>query len=93
MERKGIKDMMGKLRYRTSHLQESLIEKSVPGSWSGKSGIQNVYNLIDGKVMPKDGHVFIFLSEFLQCNLRIILLRYTKKEEEETQHEGKEINW
>lgn len=93
MDRQGIKDMMDKLRYRPSHLQDSLIDSNIPGSWSGRSGLQNVYNLIDGKVMPKDGYVFIFLSEFLHCNLRLILLRYTKKEEKEISHGGSKINW
>ena len=77
MERQGIKDMMDKLRYRPSHLQDSLINSDVPGNWSGKSGLQNIYNLIEGRVMPKDGYVFIFLSEFLQVKLRDLLLRYT----------------
>jgi hypothetical protein len=93
MEKKGIKDMMEKLRYRASHLQTSLLESEIPGNWEDKSGLQNVYNLIEGRVMPKDGYVFIFLSEFLQVNLREVLLRYTKKKMEETTHEGNQINW
>ncbi len=93
MEKKGIKDMMEKQRYRPSHLQESLLESEVPGNWSGKSGLQNTYNLIEGRVMPKDGYVFIFLSEFLKQRLRDVVLRYTTKEETITKHNGNEINW
>jgi hypothetical protein len=93
MERQGIREMMDKQRYRPTHLQEAMISKNVPGNWSGRSGLQNVYNLIEGRVMPKDAYVFVFLSEFLNERLRDILMRYTRKEQEVIIHDGQEINW
>ena len=93
MKKEGIKELMDKQRYRPSHMQKSLIEKEVPGSWTGRSGLQNVYNLIEGRVMPKDGYVFIFLSEFLQVSLREILMKYTKKEHTAVVHDGANISW
>lgn len=79
-KRKGIRDLLEKQRYRPRHLQQSLIEKNIPGNWEGKSGVQNIYNLIDGRIVPKDAYIFIFLSEFLREDLRTVLLRYTKVE-------------
>jgi hypothetical protein len=92
-KRKGIRDLMEKNRYRPKHLQESLIEKGIPGNWDGKSGLQNVYNLIDGRVMPKDSYVFIFLSEFLKESMKTVLMRYTSKKVEVNIFEGTEANW
>jgi hypothetical protein len=91
-KKKGIRDLMEKNRYRPKHLQESLIEKGIPGSWSGKSGIQNIYNLIDGKVVPKDAYVFVFLSTFLGESLETVLMCYTSKKEDTVFSDIKEPN-
>lgn len=85
--------MMEMRRYRAAHLQSALTEWEIPGNWGGKSGLQNVYNLIEGRVMPKDSYIFIFLSEFLQVNLREVLLRYTVREVEEVVNEDNKIDW
>lgn len=92
-QRKGIGDLMEKHRYRPSNLQQSLIEKEVPGRWEGKNGLQNVYNLINASVVPRDAYVFIFLSEFLQVSLTEILLRFTTKKKEEERYQGDTIKW
>lgn len=97
MNKQGIRDLMKIQRYRASHLQDSLIKEKVPGNWVGKTGLQNVYNLINGRVMPKDAYVFIFLSNFLQIRLSNILLRFSGKKEKinnskSTLVEGK-ISW
>ena len=93
MKKTGLRDLMDENRYRPSHLQEALIKNNIPGRWEGASGKQNVYNLIDGKVMPKDGYVFIFLSTFLSKTTDEILKRFSKKEDKTKTHGGKEINW
>lgn len=92
-ERKGIGDLMEQQRLRPLNLQRSLIEKEVPGRWEGKNGIQNVYNLINASVVPRDSYVFIFLSEFLQTSVTEILMRFTVKVREEEKYQGDEINW
>lgn len=92
-KRKGVRDLMEKNRYRPKHLRESLISKGVPGSWEGKSGLQNIYNLIDGRIMPKDAYVFVVLSELLQEPLKEILIRYSSKKVEANVFDGVEVKW
>ena len=94
MKKTGLRDLMDENRYRPSHLQEALLKNNVPGRWEGVSGKQNVYNLIDGKVMPKDGYVFIFLSNFLNKATDDILKLYSiRVEEKEKYQDGSEIDW
>lgn len=89
-KRKGIRDLLEKNRYLPKHLQASLIEKKVPGSWEGKSGIQNVYNLINASVVPRDAYVFVFLSTFLGEHIEDILMRYSSVEKNTSNNL---INW
>lgn len=93
MEKEGIRDLLEKQRYKPQHLQKALIEKGVIGRWEGKTGLQNVYNLINGRVMPKDAYVFVFLSDFLQITIREVLSRFTIYKEEAKKYQGDTINW
>lgn len=77
MNNKGVKDLMDENRYMLKHIQEALVKENVPGNWLST---QNVYNLINGNVIPRDGYVYIFLSDFLNEDIRKILSRYTKKQ-------------
>lgn len=92
-ERKGIGDLMEVNRYRPTHLQQSLIEKEVPGRWEGRNGLQNVYNLINGSVVPRDAYVFIFLSKFFDVSLAEVLTRFTIKDQKQEQYKGDTIDW
>lgn len=67
---------MDSQRFTVLHIQEALIKEKVPGKWVST---QNVYNLVNGKTVPKDGYVFIFLSSFLDVDIRQILYRYSNK--------------
>jgi len=70
----GIKDLLDEQRYRIQHLQDELIKQNVPGSnWYS---YQNVYNLVNG-AYPNDAYVFVFLSDFLNIDVKIILMRYS----------------
>lgn len=76
MNVKGIKDLLENNRFTLGAVQKELIKKEVPGNWLST---QNVYNLINGKTVPRDAYVYIFLSEFLSEDIRKILSRYSKK--------------
>ena len=89
MERKGIRDLMERKSFKPSHLQKSLIESEIPGRWEGKNGLQNVYNLINGSIVPRDSYVFVFLSESLETDVTEVLMRFTEKEVDN--EDG--INW
>ena len=80
---------MEKHRYRTKHIRENLIKEGMPGNWMGRSGTQNIYNLIDAKSTPKDGAIYIFLSNFLKVSLVEILNRYSLV----VVNDKSEINW
>jgi hypothetical protein len=78
IERKftGIKDLLDDQRYRVSHLQSELVKQDIPGSnWSS---YMNVYNLVNG-CYPNDAYTFIFLSEFLNLDINIIIGRYSMR--------------
>ncbi|MBL1279598.1 MAG: hypothetical protein COA33_004975 [Fluviicola sp.] len=75
---KGIKDLTEKKCYRSGHFQKEFIKRNIPGKWGGRSGIQNIYNLISGKVKPKDPAVYIILSQMLDYPLEGILLRFSE---------------
>ena len=70
----GIKDLLDEQRYRVQHLQDELIKQDVPGSnWHS---YMNVYNLVRG-AYPNDAYVFVFLAEFLNLDINIIISRYS----------------
>lgn len=89
-EREGIKDLMERNRYRAKHLQKALIEGGVDGNWSI---IQNVYNLINASVVPKDGYLYVFLSEFLSVDLKTVVMRYAKTEKSKDAFEDDDGDW
>ena len=63
MEMKGVKDLMERERYRPRHVQEKLIEHNVIGNWES---IQNVYNLINGKVVPRDAFIYSMFADMFK---------------------------
>jgi hypothetical protein len=71
---RGIEDLIKPKRYRAGDLAEEMINLGVPGSWEVK---QNVYNLIKGRVAPRDPYVYIVLAKLLEVDVETILLRYT----------------
>lgn len=72
----GIKDLLDEQRYRVPHLQEALIKQGIPGSnWHS---YQNVYNLVHG-AYPNDAYTFLFLAEFLNLDINIIISRYSER--------------
>ncbi len=77
MDKRGIKDILEDNRYSLKHIQKALIDREIPGNWMST---QNVYNLINGNTIPRDGYVYIFLSDFLNTDIRKVLCRYSKKQ-------------
>lgn len=71
---RGISDLMESKRFRPKHIADELTRQKVPGSWATH---QNVYNLINGKVMPRDAYVFIVLANLLDVDIKTILYRYS----------------
>ncbi len=72
----GIKDLLDEQRYRIPHLQDELIKQGIPGSnWHS---YQNVYNLVHG-AYPNDAYTFLFLAEFLNLDINIIISRYSER--------------
>lgn len=84
---KGIKDLMVVARYKPSHLQQKLLYANVPGNWKS---VQNVYNLINGDVRPKDAYVFIVMADMLNIGLEDVLMRYSEIQVVDTENE---ISW
>jgi hypothetical protein len=76
MDRKGIKDLLDAHGSSVKSIQEALVHERIPGNWLSS---QNVYNLVNGNTIPRDAYVYIFLSEFLQVDVKKILSRYTRK--------------
>lgn len=76
MSKKGVKDLMDEQRYSVKHIQQAMLDQKVPGNWLST---QNVYNLVNGKTIPRDGYVYLFLSDFFNEDPRKILTRYTTK--------------
>ncbi len=72
---KGIIDLMEAKRYRPKHIADELIKHNVPGKWNI---YQNIYNLINGKVIPKDAYIYILFADLLDVDLRTILYRYSE---------------
>lgn len=77
MNVKGVKDLVENSRFSLSKVQQELINHDVPGNWLST---QNVYNLINGRIVPRDAYVYIFLSDFLSEDIKKILGRYSKKQ-------------
>ena len=72
----GIKDLLDEQRYHIPHLQDELIKQGIPGSnWHS---YQNVYNLVHG-AYPNDAYTFLFLAEFLNLDINIIISRYSER--------------
>lgn len=93
MKRIGIKDLMDSQRYATAHIRKALIDSNISGTWEGRTGTQNIYNLVNGNITPKDSYMYIFLSEFLNVPLRTILLRYTTREIDGGIYKGEKLDW
>ena len=74
MNVKGVKDLCLKNRYFAKHLMDDFEKKNVPGNWSSH---QNMYNLIHGKIVPKDAYVYIALAQFFDVDIYDILYRYS----------------
>jgi hypothetical protein len=74
MNVKGVKDLCLKNRYHARHLMIDFENKKVPGKWDSH---QNMYNLIHGKIIPKDAYVYIALAKFFDVDIYDILYRYT----------------
>jgi len=71
---KGIKDLMESQRYKIKHLSKALKEANIPGNWDST---QNLYNLTNGEVVPKDAYVYVVMSNLLNVDIKTILNRYT----------------
>jgi len=70
---KGIVDLMEVKRFRPKHITQELIKHNVPGNWN----YHNIYNLINGNVIPKDAYIYILFSNLLDVDLKTILYRYS----------------
>ena len=89
MESKGIVDIMAKQRYKAKHIQEALISNGADGEWDS---IQNIYNLVKGRVRPRDPYVYIVLSSLLQVDIDLILYRYSSHKKTVNDAVNKNIN-
>ena len=72
-ETKGIVDLMQAKRYRPKHIASELVKHNIPGNWN----YHNIYNLINGKVIPKDAYIYILFANLLDVDLKTILYRYS----------------
>lgn len=96
---KGIKDIVKKQRWTTRHLMDELKKYEVPGTWDIH---QNIYNLVDGKVRPRDPAVYVVLSRLFSVDVEELISRYsdvdlkprsTEEKKEEVIFDNKNINW
>jgi hypothetical protein len=71
---KGIKDILENQRWQTKHLMSELKSNNVPGNWES---YQNIYNLVDGSVKPKDPFVYIVLSKMFKMKVEEVIERYS----------------
>jgi hypothetical protein len=71
---RGIEDLIKPKRDRAKDLAEEMIKLGVPGSWDVK---QNLYNLIKGRIAPRDPYVYVVLANLLEVDVETILYRYT----------------
>jgi hypothetical protein len=71
---KGVRDLMWENRLQWKHIAKEMITSGVPGNWDKP---QNIYNLVNGDIVPKDAYVYIALSKIFNTDISIILSRYT----------------
>jgi hypothetical protein len=71
---KGIKDFLDRKKIRPKDVTKALLDARVPGNWRS---YQNIYNLINGKHVPRDPYAYIVLSELTHADVNIILYRYS----------------
>ena len=74
MNQKGVRDLMDSNRYTYKHISEELEKNGVPGNWDI---YMNVYNLINGRITPKDCYIYILMSELFHVDIKTILMRYS----------------
>jgi len=75
--KKGVKDLMKDKRYQTKHIIQKLKESNIPGNWDS---YQNIYNLVDGVIKPKDPYVYMVMSSMLDISVEEVILRYSDVE-------------
>jgi hypothetical protein len=71
---RGVRDLMEQGRYKSKHIAKAMVDAGIPGNWGSH---QNVYNLIDGKVVPKDAYIYVVLADLFGTDVQTILMRYT----------------
>lgn len=71
---KGVRDLMWDNRLQWKHIAKEMIITGVPGNWDKP---QNIYNLVNGNIVPKDAYVYVVLSKVLKTDINVILSRYT----------------
>lgn len=71
---KGVRDLMADRGFQWKHIAKELMSSGIPGSWDNP---QNIYNLVNGNVVPKDAYVYVALSKILDTNIYTILGRYS----------------
>ena len=86
---KGVKALMKEKRYQTKHITQELKKNNIPGNWDS---YQNIYNLVDGTIKPKDPYVYIVISRMLDITIEDVILRYSEVEKSpSTEDSNKEI--
>lgn len=73
--KKGIADLMAKNNLRWSDLRDLIVNSEIP-QFSGT--YNNVWNLINAKINPKDPSIYILLSQVFDVSLSDIILRYSE---------------
>jgi hypothetical protein len=89
---RGIRDLMESQRYKIKHLSKALKDAGVPGNWEST---QNLYNLANGDVVPKDAYAYVVMAKMLDVDVPTILNRYstiTIVNEESFTHQVVEAN-
>lgn len=71
---RGIRDLMESQRYKIKHLSKALKDAGVPGNWEST---QNLYNLANGDVVPKDAYAYVVMAKMLDVDVPTILNRYS----------------
>lgn len=71
---KGVRDLMWQHRYQWKHISMEMVSNGVPGNWDKA---QNIYNLVNGSIIPKDAYIYIVLARMFNTDVTTILGRYT----------------
>lgn len=89
---RGIEDLIKPKRYRAKDIADEMIKLGVPGSWDIK---QNLYNLIKGRIVPRDAYVYVVLANLLEVDIKTILYRYTSVTtvQEKKKVESDDFDW